>query len=189
MQWVVANCKGASLDSRMAAKMDVEGAEYILLPNLMLTGMLCFFDIFMAEFHPYSVDNEPPPDEKSFVASIEWILRHSENCKVHFLVGGDETYAFTNIPVSTCVIPHNVYASEFSDDILSNYTQYYIAALNSYGILSHLTYGYNITFPAYAIPNKAQLRSVKMVDIYQNGLTHLNDKILALGQSLSYNAP
>ena len=186
MQWVVANRKGASFDSKMAAKMDVEGAEYILLPNLMLSGTLCSFDMIMTEFHPHSVDDEPPPDEKAFIASIEWIVHHAENCKVHFVVGGDETYAFTNTPISTCVIPHNVYASTFSNDILTNYSQYYITALESYGILSHLSYCKNITFPAYAIPTKAQLISVKMVDLFQNGWTQLTEKIQSFGQSTSH---
>ena len=185
IQWVIANRKGASFDSRMAAKMDIEGAEYILLPNLMLTGVLCLFDIFMAEFHPHSVDSEVPPDEHSFVASIEWILKHTVNCKVYFVVGGDETYAFSTVPVSTCIIPHNVYASTFTDDILTNFSQYYLATVRTLGVSTHLTYVNNITFPAYALPTKAQLLSVKMVDIFQFGLTQLNDRIQTLGQSPS----
>ena len=36
-------------------KMDIEGSEYVVLPDLILNGALCSIDFVFGEFHPWFV--------------------------------------------------------------------------------------------------------------------------------------
>ena len=90
---------------RVAMKMDIECAEYEVLPDLMLSGVMCnTIDAVMGEFH-YLMRNitferqggEVPWTLKKEVAkqiSGEWLrmIDHNPHCKTKFYMRDDESY-------------------------------------------------------------------------------------------------
>lgn len=87
--------------SQIIAKMDVEGAEYALVPHLIITGALCLINEIFVEFHDFSVTGElPPTGRDSFIADIKYLLKNSGDCNntaMNYL--DDETYGDTWMPL------------------------------------------------------------------------------------------
>ena len=67
------------------AKMDIEAAEFSVLPSLLNDRLICLFDVIMVEYH---LNRGPPGFRMKFLDS----LRQLEHCKTIMMNLDDETY-------------------------------------------------------------------------------------------------
>jgi len=92
-------------------KMDIEGSEYIVLPDLILTGSICHFDFVFGEFHSGFAPIQPSPGHRVPLNTLkelqeyEWaitkIIESSRNCNVRWLTIDDESYLHDGQPLPT----------------------------------------------------------------------------------------
>jgi hypothetical protein len=92
---------GRTEGSQVVAKMDVEGAEYTLVPHLLATGTLCLINQIFVEFHTFStVGGLPPTSREAFVADVQYLLRNSGVCNGTVMGRmDDESYGNTWMPL------------------------------------------------------------------------------------------
>lgn len=76
----------------IVAKMDIEGAEYIVLPHLLAHGTLCYIDVIMAEFHAWGMPAEQIPGKAAEKDIIKWIIKQSRGCSFTLSELDDESY-------------------------------------------------------------------------------------------------
>ena len=96
----------------LGMKMDIEGFEYVVLPDLIHTGTICNFDFVFGEFHPrfapirqfYSTENgnnvdlnlqvslENYYEVQSYVTSLSQVMMASRNCPVRWKNINGESY-------------------------------------------------------------------------------------------------
>jgi hypothetical protein len=83
-------------------KMDVEGSEYVLLPDLILSGAICGIDLIFGEFHPHFAPLDSPGQHvpletaakaKDFGDALAKVISSSTNCKTVFQGLDSEQYA------------------------------------------------------------------------------------------------
>ena len=92
----------------LGIKMDIEGSEYIVLPDLMLSGVFCQLDYLFGEGHavnsPYNfagqrADLSTVESTVQFEAAMRLVLHGSRNCQAEYLPGfDDESYLHDGMP-------------------------------------------------------------------------------------------
>ena len=102
-------------NATIVVKLDIEGSEYVVLPDLISSGALCELDFVFGEFHspnaPYDapgmkVNLNTPQNLITFGEAMELVIRgFSRTCKVQFQQRDDEAYLHDGIPLPT---PENV---------------------------------------------------------------------------------
>ncbi len=80
------------VSSKFIMKMDIEGAEYTVLPDLLLHHALCNFQLIMCEFHERFVTDHPEGTTDAFVKTINYLLRKEVNCSAQITTQDDESY-------------------------------------------------------------------------------------------------
>ena len=82
-----------SKDSKVVAKMDIEGAEFDVLPDMLHGQSLCAFDMMFVEFHHWFAPLAPKDFNDK---SLNFLLSKMENCKASLSVLDDESYVDDN---------------------------------------------------------------------------------------------
>lgn len=78
------------LISRVMVKIDIEGAEYEILPHLIGHGIWCHFHVVLQEFHPqYLAD---PSIHTQLLNFLQFISSKLKNCHLKIVEMDDETY-------------------------------------------------------------------------------------------------
>ena len=101
---------GAKLNQTptVVMKMDIEGSEYVVLPDLILNGALCGVDFLFGEFHPWFVPLnftghriklEKRQDAIHLQNVLIDVIPSSRNCKTRFKYVDDESYLHDGIPL------------------------------------------------------------------------------------------
>jgi FkbM family methyltransferase len=85
-------------------KMDIEGAEYAVLPALIIRGALCHIDLIFAEWHGDAMRLKMPEranlTKEEMLNSFERLRQVDSECKVKFSDIDDETYVDgTEVPL------------------------------------------------------------------------------------------
>jgi FkbM family methyltransferase len=89
-------------------KMDIEGMEFLVLPDLMLSGVLCTIDLIFGEFHPHFAPYSFPGHRaKLDTTEAAWdmmlatikVMHASRNCNTTFVDGDDEHYLLDGMPL------------------------------------------------------------------------------------------
>lgn len=85
--------------SVIVMKMDVEGAEYDLLPQLMMKGVLCDMDLIFMEYHPWLASKQ----KVDVVKHISALIGNVPGCKAVLSNLDDESYHHdVDATVDTC---------------------------------------------------------------------------------------
>lgn len=101
---------GATLNQTptVVMKMDIEGSEYVVLPDLILSGALCGVDFLFGEFHPWFVPlnftgHRIKLERRQDAAHLQNVLidviPSSRNCKTRFKYLDDDSYLHDGIPL------------------------------------------------------------------------------------------
>jgi len=81
--------------SKLYVKMDVEGSEFDVVPDMLLHGSLCLVDAMMTEWHPHNFPNQNP-DMKKLWEKIFWYLtnfgKSSHGCRFSHTNFHDESF-------------------------------------------------------------------------------------------------
>lgn len=95
---------------KVVMKMDVEGTEFVLLPDLIFSGKICSVDFVFGEFHEGAAPLEFPGQDFSLGdveqttqlrTSLLDVIRSPRNCRTVFSLGDDESYLHDGIPLPT----------------------------------------------------------------------------------------
>jgi len=94
--------------STIVGKMDIEGQEVKILPDLLASGAMCHIDLIFIELHDRMIsDSNTLENIKLFMNSLEYTLKNS-NCKTKISYLDDETYnRDDHIDISIC-LKHSV---------------------------------------------------------------------------------
>lgn len=92
---------------QVVMKMDIEGMEYRVLPDLLLSGVFCntlraIFGEVHTEFFPQTLANGAVLEEKVGIAYWEHLTRAwqvNPSCTGKFIVGDDENYLLDGVPL------------------------------------------------------------------------------------------
>jgi len=93
-------------------KIDIEGSEYVVLPDLILSGALCGIDFLFGEFHqsfaPLNFTGHRIPlntqrDAAHLGQLLIDVIPTSRNCKTRFRYLDDESYLHDGIPLPSPV--------------------------------------------------------------------------------------
>jgi hypothetical protein len=93
---------------KVVMKMDVEGSEYVMLPDLMLSGTMCGIDFMYGEFHagfaPLDFPGHRIPlktrgEVQRIGEAMHKVIPSSRNCKTVFQIGDDESYLHDGMPL------------------------------------------------------------------------------------------
>ena len=99
---------GDSAGPKVIMKVDVEGTEYAMLPDLMLSGAMCGIDIMFGEFHPKFAPLDFPGqriplstevETREFQGALTKVIPSSRNCNTVFLMADDEQYLHDGMPL------------------------------------------------------------------------------------------
>jgi hypothetical protein len=88
-EWRKSNYKEGT--SRMIAKMDIEGSEYLVLPHMAKHGSLCYFDVIMLEWHPM-MQPKGATSREEVLDSVEEAVKANVGCKMQISREDDESY-------------------------------------------------------------------------------------------------
>jgi hypothetical protein len=89
-------------------KMDIEGMEYLVLSDLMLSGVLCTINLIFGEFHPHFAPYSFPGHRVHLdTNATAWdmkqammkVMHASRNCNTTFADGDDEHYIRDGMPL------------------------------------------------------------------------------------------
>ncbi|KAI2501843.1 methyltransferase [Fragilaria crotonensis] len=90
-------------------KMDIEGSEYIVLPDLMLTGVFCQLTFMFGEVHPHfaplnftgqGVDLTTRKSAEVLQDALTTVVKASRNCKAKYFPDiDDESYLHDGVPL------------------------------------------------------------------------------------------
>ena len=123
----------------MTMKMDIEGFEYVVLPDLIHSGAICDFQLLFGEFHDNfapiqsfrdSADDKEGNDRESdgyfnsyhrisletrkesleYAWALKTVMESSRHCQVRFLDADDETYLLDKMPLPSPAISSAVNA-------------------------------------------------------------------------------
>lgn len=78
--------------SRLVAKMDIEGAEYTVLPHMLAHGSLCHFTELIMEWHSRFFPNATS-DILDTEKNVLWATKLAPHCNFKFIEVDDNTYA------------------------------------------------------------------------------------------------
>jgi hypothetical protein len=78
-------------NSIVIAKMDVEGAEYVVLPHMLSHGSLCHIDFIMIEWH-LAFYKDAVAFDKDMEKLLHYFTGRSQFCKFHVINLDDESY-------------------------------------------------------------------------------------------------
>lgn len=81
---------GQTPSSKIFVKLDVEGAEYEIIPAMLKLGVFCELDAIVAEFHPYFVKGAML--KKHYLAYLDKEIASRPGCKIKVLSVDDESY-------------------------------------------------------------------------------------------------
>jgi hypothetical protein len=93
---------------KVVMKFDVEASEYVLLPDLMLSGTMCGIDFMFGEFHPGFAPLDFPGHRISLTTqreavdigvALQMLIPSSRNCKTEFIYLDDESYLHDGMPL------------------------------------------------------------------------------------------
>lgn len=93
---------------KVLMKMDIEGMENLVLPDLMFTGAMCSVDLIFGEFHPgfgplhfpgHRVNLDDWDAIETFGAALMKVMHSSRNCNTTFLYLDDESYVLDGLPL------------------------------------------------------------------------------------------
>jgi hypothetical protein len=93
---------------KVVMKFDVEGSEYVLLPDLMLSGTMCGIDFMFGEFHAGFAPLDFPglriplttePEAVDIGGALQKVIPSSRNCKTEFRYEDDESYLHDGKPL------------------------------------------------------------------------------------------
>ena len=90
IKYEVLQREGQTSASKVFVKMDVEGAEYAILPAMIDRGVFCEVDAIVAEFHPYFV--EGGVRKKYYLEYLDKEIQKRPGCKIKVLSLDDESY-------------------------------------------------------------------------------------------------
>ncbi|KAL7538624.1 hypothetical protein ACHAWF_006154 [Thalassiosira exigua] len=94
----------------IVAKLDIEGSEYVVLPDLISSGIFCQLDYIFGEFHSpnapfnaYFPGLDVPLQTREQTVKFEqtiltMIKSFSRTCKARFLLQDDESYLHDGVP-------------------------------------------------------------------------------------------
>jgi hypothetical protein len=95
----------------LGMKMDIEGSEYIVLPDLIHSNTVCQFQFIFGEFHlwfapiQHSVGHRVSLKTVKELMEYEWaiikIIESSRNCLIRWITSDDESYLHDGIPLPT----------------------------------------------------------------------------------------
>jgi len=90
--------------STIVVKMDIEGQEVKILPDLLASGAMCHIDLIFIELHDRMIsDSDTLKDFHLFMNSLEYTLKNS-NCKTKISYVDDETYNRDDqLDISNCL--------------------------------------------------------------------------------------
>jgi hypothetical protein len=82
--------------------------EYLVLPDLMLSGVLCSIDLIFGEFHPWfapfsfpghrvRLDSQAEADQ--FGQAMQAMMNGARSCNSTFLIADDESYLNDGMPL------------------------------------------------------------------------------------------
>lgn len=83
--------------AKVVAKLDIEGAEYVVMPSIMGHGALCFFDLLFIEYHPhYMVNTKELTFRREMIDMLPKMLNyvkvHTSSCNTEFTDLDDESF-------------------------------------------------------------------------------------------------
>lgn len=81
---------GQAPSSKVFVKMDVEGAEYEIIPAMLERDVFCEIDAIVAEFHPYFVKGAML--KKHYLNFLDNEIAKRPGCKIKVLSLDDESY-------------------------------------------------------------------------------------------------
>jgi hypothetical protein len=96
------------MGAKVVAKLDIEGSEYVVFPDLLLTGAICGIDLLFGEFHarfaPFEFEGQRisvKTEEEAKAIQDAWLktVPSSRNCKTRFLGADDESYLHDGVPL------------------------------------------------------------------------------------------
>jgi hypothetical protein len=91
-------------------KLDIEGSEFVVLPDLISSGVFCDLDLVFGELHgknaPYNFPGLDVPlqtqeQAKDFERVIVNMIKSLRMCKASFLIEDDESYVHDGVPLPT----------------------------------------------------------------------------------------
>ena len=109
-KWVHGNYKNGP---KIVMKLDIEGSEYVTLPDLISSGVLCQLDFVFMEFHSgiapfdgYFPGLDVPLGNKQHARAFETglvdtVKSFSRTCKVRLIRMDDESYLWDGAPLPT----------------------------------------------------------------------------------------
>jgi hypothetical protein len=104
----------------LGMKMDIEGYEYVVLPDLIHSGAICHFDFVFGEMHPnfspitqfrnmdakgtnnfHRVSLNNIEETKRYGSALMQVMQASRNCPVRYTYADDESYLHDGMPLPT----------------------------------------------------------------------------------------
>lgn len=98
----------------LGMKMDIEGFEYIVLPDMIHTGVACNFDFIFGEFHSkffpitqfrldendfHRIELDTKRKADQYAGALQTIMHASRNCGVNWRYADDESYLHDDTPL------------------------------------------------------------------------------------------
>jgi hypothetical protein len=93
----------------LGMKMDIEGSEYVVLPDLIHSNTICNFDFIFGEYHTRFAPIDPSVGHRvslttrkeleMYERSITQVIESSRNCNVRWISSDDESYLRDGIPL------------------------------------------------------------------------------------------
>jgi len=98
---------------KILMKMDIEGSEYVVLPDMITSGAMCELDFVFGELHPKFAPITFPETEDGaktvrlrdrdeateYGKSLLSVINNARNCKTTFKILDDETYLHDGMPL------------------------------------------------------------------------------------------
>ena len=94
LQLYIYKRNGADQHSKIIAKIDIEGAEYEVIPDVIKQKALCGIDRIIAEIHPFLLSRKSPQwmSRNSFLRFMNTTIEHTPGCKTVIIDFDDESY-------------------------------------------------------------------------------------------------
>jgi hypothetical protein len=93
---IVSTWTSKSASSKILAKMDIEGAEFNVIPHMLAKGSLCLIDKMMIEWHFRFIDAEKVnpilKSQEAFESNIQFYTQNAAGCKFNLVEIDDESY-------------------------------------------------------------------------------------------------
>ena len=81
-------------NSKVVAKLDIEGAEYEVMPSIIGHGSLCHIDLMFTEWHKVPTNSDYPfPNSTVLSEVLSLVSRHTSQCRFKSTTLDDESYS------------------------------------------------------------------------------------------------